>query len=231
MSYSEPTTHTTRPILTGTSIIAMKYKDGIILGADSIGSYGSMQRFSKLKRMTTLGDTLIAADGDYSDFQYLEKYVKSIEIDEMCVGDGIKLSPDEIFHRFTRLMYQRRSKVNPLWNNLVIGGVDPQTNEPFLASTDKLGTPFVCDYVATGFGLHFAQPVLESEWKKDMSYDDARTLLLKCLRICYYRDARAGYKVILAKVAKGEAPVIDDEPKVLTTKWDYEIFKQPEWGE
>lgn len=32
-----PTTHTSSPIVTGTSVVACKYKDGIVIAADKLG--------------------------------------------------------------------------------------------------------------------------------------------------------------------------------------------------
>lgn len=46
----------------------------------------------------------------------------SIRIDEELLGDGHSYSPKAIHSWLTRVMYNRRSKINPLWNTVVIGG-------------------------------------------------------------------------------------------------------------
>ena len=56
-------------------------------------------------------------------------------------------------------MYNRRSKLDPLWNALVFGGVDPKTKEPVLGYVDLLGTTYQSATIATGFGLHLSQPM------------------------------------------------------------------------
>lgn len=43
-------------------------------------------------------------------------------IDEELLGDGHSYSPKAIHSWLTRVMYNRRSKMNPLWNTVVIGG-------------------------------------------------------------------------------------------------------------
>jgi len=43
-------------------------------------------------------------------------------IDEELLGDGHSYSPKAIHSWLTRVMYNRRSKINPLWNTVVIGG-------------------------------------------------------------------------------------------------------------
>ena len=37
----DPTKHTTRPIVTGTSVIAVKYADGVMMAADTLGTYAA----------------------------------------------------------------------------------------------------------------------------------------------------------------------------------------------
>jgi len=44
-------------------------------------------------------------------------------IDEELLGDGHSCSPKALHSWLTRVMYNRRSKMNPLWNTVVIGGV------------------------------------------------------------------------------------------------------------
>ena len=36
--------------------------------------------------------------------------------------DGHEYSPEHIYEYLSRFMYQRRSKMDPLWNSFVVGG-------------------------------------------------------------------------------------------------------------
>lgn len=60
-------------------------------------------------------------DGD-SDFNILTPVSFFLRIDEELLGDGHSYSPRAIHSWLTRAMYSRRSKMNPLWNTMVIGG-------------------------------------------------------------------------------------------------------------
>merc|ERR1712054_338953 len=42
--------HTQQPLVTGTSVLAVKYKDGVVIAADNLGSYGSFARFTDVQR-------------------------------------------------------------------------------------------------------------------------------------------------------------------------------------
>ena len=59
--------------MTGTSVIGIKYKDGIMIAADTLASYGSMARFRDTNRLLQVGqNTVIGASGEISDFQHVE---------------------------------------------------------------------------------------------------------------------------------------------------------------
>lgn len=56
-------THTTQPIVTGTSVLGIKYEDGIMLIADTLGSYGSMAMFKNIERVRKINDNTVVAAG------------------------------------------------------------------------------------------------------------------------------------------------------------------------
>lgn len=65
-----PHTHTQYPYVTGTSVLAIKYKDGILMACDTLGSYGSTKRYKSVERMSVVGNnTVLGASGEYSDFK------------------------------------------------------------------------------------------------------------------------------------------------------------------
>lgn len=57
-----------------------------------------------------------------SDFQYLQSLLEELTIEEFTAGDGYELGPAEIHEYLARLMYGRRSKMNPIWNAVIVGG-------------------------------------------------------------------------------------------------------------
>ena len=73
--------------------------------------------------------------------------------------------------------------MDPLWNHVVVGGL--KGGKPFLGTVDYIGTQYEGDYIATGFGLHLAMPLLRDNWVEDMSEDDARALLEKVYMVSF----------------------------------------------
>jgi hypothetical protein len=89
----------------------------------SSASYGSLARFKDVQRLHPVGDhTVIGAGGDMSDFQYIQSFLDELMIDEFAAQDGHTLGPAEIHEYLHQVMYGRRSKMDPLWNALLVGG-------------------------------------------------------------------------------------------------------------
>lgn len=68
---------------------------------------------------------------------------------------------------------------------------------------DKLGTAYKDPVIATGYGSMLATPVMRAAVEEktknggEVTEQDARTILDDCMKILYYRDARAHSKVRL----------------------------------
>jgi 20S proteasome subunit beta 7 len=117
------------PSVTGTSVLGVAFDGGVLIAADVLGSYGSMAKLRHLPRVFKVNDsTVIAGHGDYADMQFLNQIIEDrVRLDE-CLNDGYFYKPKSLFSWCTRVLYNRRSKMDPLWNRLVIGGM--QDGEP-----------------------------------------------------------------------------------------------------
>lgn len=73
-----------------------------------------------------------------------------------------------------------------------------ENGEAFLGAVDKIGTAYRDSKIATGYGSHLALPLMRQalERNPDMQQAEARTLLMDCLRVLYYRDTHALNKVL-----------------------------------
>jgi 20S proteasome subunit beta 7 len=69
-------------------VIAIKFADGVVIAADNLASYGSLARFTDVKRLRTFLDTsVVGFGGDVSDMQYLDRHLNELAIDE-SYGQG-----------------------------------------------------------------------------------------------------------------------------------------------
>jgi len=220
-AFAEGVQRTQQPIVTGTSVLAVKFKDGIMMAADNLASYGSLARFKDVQRLHCVGNhTVIGAGGDMSDFQYIQSILEEIMTDEFTAQDGHTLGPAEIHEYMSQVMYARRSKLNPLWNSIIIGGV--KDGKQFLSYVDLLGTTYSASTIATGYGAHIAQPLLRKavEGREHiLTADDARKILEDSMRVLYYRDARSLNKFSIATVTAAGPSI--SESRQMDTEWAF----------
>lgn len=92
--------------------------------SDTLGSYGSMARFPDLTRFYKANEeTVLGIGGEYSDLQFLQRSLKELELEDTMAADSCTRSPSEVHSYVTRVMYHRRTKINPLYNQIAVAGV------------------------------------------------------------------------------------------------------------
>ncbi|KAG9225517.1 hypothetical protein PLEOSDRAFT_1079926 [Pleurotus ostreatus PC15] len=219
--FADGVQRTQQPIVTGTSVLAIKYKDGIMMAADNLASYGSLARFKDVQRLHPVGDcTVIGAGGDMSDFQYIQQMLEELVTEEFASQDGHTLGPVEIHEYMSHVMYARRSKINPLWNSLVIGGF--KNGKSFLSYVDLLGTTYTASTIATGYGSMIAQPLLRKAVEGNettLTEEEALKIIESSMRVLFYRDARSINKFQVATITEKGATI--SESRHLETSWSF----------
>ncbi|ODQ63327.1 proteasome endopeptidase complex, beta subunit [Nadsonia fulvescens var. elongata DSM 6958] len=219
-----PTVHTQQPIVTGTSVIAVKFDKGVMMAADNLASYGSLARFTDQERLIPVGkDTVVGVSGDISDLQYVERLLEQLEIEENYDNDGHELKSSNIFEYLSRVFYQRRSKMDPLWNAVIVAGVED--GKPFLSYVDLLGVTYSSPTLATGFGAYLAVPLLRQVVDKEgdednLTEEDARKLIDKCMKVLFYRDARSIDKYSVATITS-EGAKLEKNVKCVEMNWRF----------
>ena len=77
------------PVNVGTSVFALKFKDGVMIAADTSVTYGSMLKQKDTSRMAPLGhEAIIAASGEMGDFQDLVKSLNNKYEEDLNENDG-----------------------------------------------------------------------------------------------------------------------------------------------
>ncbi|KAF7725178.1 Proteasome subunit beta type-7 [Apophysomyces ossiformis] len=180
-------------------------------------AYGPVTRtqFRDIERLYPVGEhTVVGASGDLSDYQYIQHLLDSLMVKEHCSDDGHVVSARHIHEYLWRVMYNRRSKFNPLWNSLVVGGMEK--GERFLGFVDLRGTTYQTTTIATGFGAYLAQPILRKRVEgreDDITEQEAIEIINDCMRVLFYRDARS--------LNKAQTGVEISEPYSVDTEWSF----------
>jgi 20S proteasome subunit beta 7 len=211
-------------MVTGASVLAIKYKDGIMMASDTLASYGSMARFRNIQRLHAIGThTIVGMSGELSDAQTLLHDLEDLVKDDFIHDDGQKRSSKEIWNYLTRKLYNQRNKFDPFWNQLVVGGVSQEG--PFLGYVDLHGSSYEDATLATGYGAHLARPIMRNRAQKRMAdnnsslltEEEAKQLLEDCMRVLFYRDARTINKIQLGKITAAGVEITP--PYSLVTDW------------
>lgn len=224
-----PSMHTQQPIVTGTSVISMKYNGGVIVAADSLGSYGSLLRFNDIERLFPVGkNTVVGVSGDISDMQHLEYLLEEMQTennyDNEYADEEESLKPSYVFEYLANVMYNRRSKMNPLWNALIVAGVED--TKPFLKYVNLLGVTYSAPSLATGFGAHLALPLLrkvvdsEADVEKT-SLEDAQKSITEAMKVLFYRDARSSRRYSVAVIDNEKGLIFNKDARVEDMSWGF----------
>ncbi|SCU86330.1 LAMI_0D01596g1_1 [Lachancea mirantina] len=224
-----PSMNTQQPIVTGTSVISMKYDKGVIIAADNLGAYGSLLRFTNVERLFPVGEnTVVGVSGDISDMQHIEHLLDEMQIennyDNQYADDEEALRPSNVFEYLANVMYNRRSKMNPLWNAIIVAGLE--NGKPFLRYVNLLGVTYSSPTLATGFGAHLAVPLLRKVVDKEedaakTSLETAKKTVEECMKVLYYRDARSSRKYSVAILDNDKGLVFEKGVQVEDMVWGF----------
>ena len=105
--------------------MGLKYKDGVMIAADTSITYGGMLKEKDARRIEKLNDEVAyGCSGEMADAQELKKELdRKFESDFMEQDGATFMTAREYYNFISRLNYQRRLKMDPLWVSTVIGGV------------------------------------------------------------------------------------------------------------
>lgn len=125
--------------------------------------------------------TLLCLAGEVGDCTNFGEYVqKNVQLYEK--RNTIKLSTSACAN-FTRreLAGSLRSR-NAYQVNLLVAGFDDKTEEPKLFWMDYFGSMVELPFAAHGYGANFCLGLLDRQFKKDLTREEAKQLLENCIQ-------------------------------------------------
>ncbi|KKT40222.1 hypothetical protein A2W54_00110 [Candidatus Giovannonibacteria bacterium RIFCSPHIGHO2_02_43_13] len=223
----------------GTTVIALKYEDGIVIAGDRRGSYGHVHAddFIKVQDMGNL--TFIACSGTSSYIDDLEKTLISARkyweniIEETIYIDGQAQLLERIlrqnFEYLNVLMYVLGYYAVP-----ILAGYDPFLKKGRLFEFDETGGRYEKkDYVVSGSGGLLAEMVLDDRWEADLNETDAVLLAIRSVM----RASRDNYTspgtlapITVYSVSKTGSRILP-EKKSLRLAWSLHIKDKKRRGE
>ena len=172
----------------GATTVGIKVDEGIVLASEKRVSYGFTVTSKSAKKVFKITDYLgIACAGLIGDMQAIARSLRAevrlYELDvnrRMPIRAAAKLLANILFSQ----------RYMPLISETLVGGLDD--TGPHLYVLDAIGSLIEDDYAALGSGSTIAIGILEANYKKDLSINEARDLALKAIRAAIERDALSG---------------------------------------
>lgn len=203
---------------TGTTIVGIKTKEGIIIASDKRATMGYLIASKDVEKIIQITDSIIiAAAGMVSDLQFLAKILSAnIKLKEL--RSNRKITVKEAASFLSILMYSRR--LIPYFVQVIVAG---KNNDDYgIYSLDPAGSVIEeKKFISVGSGSTFALGVLESEYHEDISLEDAKELAIKAVYSAIQRDIGSGdgIEIVIINDEGIKRELIKlDEAKIISSK-------------
>ena len=203
---------------TGTLTIGIVCKDGIVVGADRRQSYGAQgggvsYLAGEAKKILKVTDRMVATTaGTASDTRKVLEILRAeFKLKELRTRE--KITVPEAANFLANMVYGniRTPSMIPSITHFILSGYDEEGLYLYDISPDGYIQQSVT-YVATGSGIMQAHPILDSEYKKNMTLDEGIALITKCIKAATAREPSVGAGIDIFTVKKNEIKsVIDKE--------------------
>jgi proteasome beta subunit len=202
---------------TGTTTLAIRCKDGIVLAADKRATAGNFIANKSVDKIFEVADGMaLTTAGTVSDVQLLLKLIKA-ELRLKKLRTGRLPNVKEAANLLSGMVYSniRKMSMIPGISHFIFAGYDSTGFHVFDIYPDG-SLAELDDFVASGSGSVFAYGVLETLYKDSINVDDAKELATKAVNAALVRDSASGNGIDIAVItSKGFEKVLT---KMVETK-------------
>lgn len=185
---------------TGTTTIGIVYKDGVVMATEHRATMGNIIAHKDVQKLFKIDDNLgLTVAGLVGDAQLLARYIKA-EVELYKLKRGTPMSVNSAATLLSNIMRGGGGSYGFYYVGLIMGGIDPLGGHVY--SLDAAGGSIRDDYTSIGSGSVFALGVLEDQYKKDMTEDEAVDLAIRALNAAMRRDSASGDGYAVAVINK-----------------------------
>ncbi|WFO75724.1 archaeal proteasome endopeptidase complex subunit beta [Desulfurococcaceae archaeon MEX13E-LK6-19] len=187
-----------KPLATKTTTVGIKLKDYVVLAADKRATAGVYIAHKKVEKIHMITDYMaMTISGLVADAQRL---VDEARVTAKYYELSSNMKPSvKIIAVYLANILSSYLRLSPFIVQLVVGGFD---TEPRLYYIDLFGSLSEEDYIATGSGSPTAIGVLERNYSKDMSLEDAINLAKEAIKAAIGRDIFSGEGIDVVVIGK-----------------------------
>ncbi len=188
---------------TGTTTVALKCKDCVVLAADKRATAGNLIANKWVDKIFEIeGYMAITTAGTVSDVQLLLKLIKA-ELRLKRLRTGKKVPVKEAANLLAGMVYSNIRKLStiPGISHFIFAGADETGFHLYDIYPDGSMSEAE-DFLASGSGSVFAFGVLETLYKESASVEEGKDLALKSVNAALQRDSASGNGVDLVIITK-----------------------------
>jgi len=184
---------TPKAVKTGTTIVGVIYKDGVILASDTRATSGNIIADKNCQKLHPMSKKIFCAGaGTAADCNMVTSMMASnLVLHQLNTGRESRVST--VVRMLKQYLYRYQGHVGCA---LIIGGVD--STGYHLYSIAPHGSSDHVPYVTMGSGSLSAIAILETHWKPDMELEDAKKLAVNAIRGGIFNDLMSGSNVDIA---------------------------------
>jgi len=175
-------------VSTGTTILALPFEGGVVVCADSRTSTGTYVANRVTDKLVQLSDYIYCCrSGSAADTQALTDYVHHF-LKQLSLETGRVPTVKTAAHLMRRMIYGNKDRLSA---GVIIAGWDPVHGGSVYTITLG-GTCLQLPFATGGSGSIYISGLLDSEFRLNMTQDEARTLAKKAASHAMCRDSSSG---------------------------------------
>lgn len=189
----------------GTTLVGMVCKDGIVMGADRQSTAGNLVVGKNIQKVIQINDYLvISATGMVADIELQKKVIRA-ELKLKELKSKRRPSVREAANLIGMMTYKniRQPSMIPAIVGTLVGGFNDDGSVE-LYTIEPAGTAMkVEDYDANfGSGMPYVLGFLEREYKKDITVKEGVRLAVESLKSSTQRDTGSGFGIDVFAIKK-----------------------------
>ncbi|RKP03304.1 hypothetical protein CXG81DRAFT_29321 [Caulochytrium protostelioides] len=200
----------------GTTIMAVQFKGGVIVGADSRTTSGTWIANRVTDKLTQLHDRIFCCrSGSAADTQALADIVKYY-LQMMTQSHGEPPRTEMAANLFQSLIYQNK---DALMAGIIVAGWDKYAG-PSVYSVSLGGALNKQPFTISGSGSSYIYGFCDANFKEDMTKDEAIDFARKAITLALSRDGSSGGVVRLAVITEDGVERIFTPGNALPKFWE-----------
>ncbi|PNH06257.1 Proteasome subunit beta type-6 [Tetrabaena socialis] len=176
------------PVALGTSIMAVTFNGGVILGADSRTSTGNYVANRVTDKITPLCDNVyVLRSGSAGDTQAIAGYVQHF-ISQFQAEEGERITVKTAANLVKTIAYNNKDNLEA---GMIVAGFDKHGGGQVF-SISLGGTLQQAPFAMSGSGSSYITGFVDKNWRDNMSEQEAMDFVMRSLKYAMTWDASSG---------------------------------------